>query len=242
MILISETGQKSGRIKVAVIDSGIDTQVSGLNGFVIHSTGFGIDKEGYIKENSTLPVRNLHGTAVALIIRHICCDAEFISLNVLDEKLSADGRVLAYALSQVFDYSPDIIHMSLGTIKKRYIFPFKKIVGEAKRLNIPLVAAAENTGRISYPAYLRGVIGVKADVFSNCMNYSYRRGFFYGPIGTEGINSIEEIPAISKSRGTSMAAAYISGHLAEILKKNKKLSHGEAREALKRNMFIGGDL
>jgi len=206
-----------------------------LNECVIQSTGFGVNSEGYIEENSTLPVRNLHGTIVAEIIRHICSDVEFISVNILDEDLSSDGRILAYSLSRVFDYKPDIIHMSLGTVKKRYIFPLRKIVKEAKKLNITMVAAAENLGRVSYPAYLKGVIGVKADRFDDCMQYSYNQGFFYAPAGIDGIESLQslqEISALGNIRGTSLSAAYISGHLARLLKDKNNFSYNEAKEAL----------
>ena len=226
---IGETGRK---IKVAVIDSGINTEISDLQDSVIHSTGFGINSDGYITENSNIPVRSLHGTAVAMIIRHICSEVEFISVNILDENLLTDGRTLAYSLSRVFDYNPDIIHMSLGTLKKRYIFPLRKIVKEAKRLNIQLVAAAENAGRISYPAYLKGVFGVKSDMFDDCMQYSYNRGFFYASPWTYGIECIQKIPEIRTARGTSMSAAYMSGHLAEILKTKNNISHKEAKEIL----------
>ncbi len=183
-----------------------------------------------------MPVIHMHGTTVALIIRHICSDVEFISINILNENLTTDGRVLAYALSQIFDYEPDIIHLSLGTLKKRYIFPLRKIVNEAKRLNIPLVAAAHNLGKISFPAYFKDVIGVKADFFDNCMQYSYKRGFFYAPIGTTGIECIQQILSIRDAKGTSMAAAYITGQLAQILKNNNNLTPKEAKEALIKNI------
>ncbi|WP_278245952.1 S8 family serine peptidase [Ruminiclostridium cellobioparum] len=219
-------------MRIAVIDSGINAGLFDLNEYVIHSTGFYINSQGYIAESNMLPVRNLHGTAVAMIIRHICSDVEFISVNVLDENLSTDGRVLAYALSQVFDYRPDIIHMSLGTLKRRYIFPLKKIIKEAKKLNVLLVAAAENSGKTSYPAYLNGVIGVKSGFFENYKQYSYKKGFFLAPDGTKGIAHIQEVPVMKNSRGTSMSAAYISGHLAEILKKYKNFSANDATRIL----------
>lgn len=203
-----------------------------MNYRVIKSTGFGINGKGYIEEYNNLPIRSLHGTTVAMIIRHICSDVEFISINILDENLSTDGRILVYSLSQVFDDPPDIIHMSLGTMKKKYIFPFKKIVKEAKKLNILLVAAAENSGKVSYPAYLKGVFGVKSDSFENCKQFYYNSGFFYAPFGTHGIDCIQEIPSIRNANGTSMSAAYITGHLAEILKNNRNLSLSEAKDAL----------
>jgi len=199
---------------------------------VVHATGFGVNSEGYIEQNSGFPVRNLHGTIVALIIRHLCSDVEFVSMNILDENLKTDGRILTFSLRHVFDYKPDIIHMSLGTMKKRYILSLKRIVNQAKKLNVPIVSAAENSGRVSYPAYLKDVIGVKAGEFENCMQYSYKNSFFYAPFGTEGIESIQKIPDMRKVRGTSMSAAYISGHLAVMLKNNNNLSFREAKMAL----------
>lgn len=203
-----------------------------LHECVTYSYGYGVNSEGYIEKNSTLPIRNLHGTIVAAIIRHICSEVEFISVNILDENLTTDGRILAYSLSQVFDYKPHIIHMSLGTVKKRYIFPMRKIVKEAERHNVMLVAAAENLGRVSYPAYLKGVIGVKSDRFEDSMQYSYKSKFFYAPGGISGIECLQQIPYIQNVRGTSLSAAYISGHLARILKDNKDLCYKKAKEAL----------
>ncbi len=226
---MSEKGRK---IRIAIIDSGIDTQISDLKESVIKSTGYGINNKGYIEENKNMPVRNLHGTTVAMIIRCICRDVELISVNILDENLMADGRVFVNSLSQVFDDFPDIIHMSLGTLKKKYIIPLHKIVKEAKKLNIPLVAATNNSGKTSYPAYLTGVFGVKSDLLDNYKQYYYQRGFFYAPIGTEGIDCIQEISSIKNAKGTSIAAAYITGHLAVLLKNNQNLSLKEAKAAL----------
>lgn len=220
------------KVKIAVIDSGINTQISDLKNYVVHSTGFGINSDGYITENRNIPVRNLHGTAVAMIIRNICSDVEFISINILDENLLTDGRIFMYSLNKVFDYKPDIIHMSLGTLKKRYIVQMKRIIKEAKRLNIQLVAAADNSGKASYPAYLKGVFGVKSDTFNDCTLYSYKDGFFYAPLGTYGIECIQKISDIRNAEGTSMSAAYISGHLAGILESNNNFSYKEIKEVL----------
>lgn len=206
-----------------------------LKEYVILSTGFTINNDRYIVENSTLPIRNLHGTIIASIILHICNQVEFISIDILDENLSTDGRILAYSLSAVFDYNPDIIHMSLGTVKKYYILPLRKIIKKAKKLKIPIVAAADNSGKTSYPAYLRGVIGVKSKIFNSYMQYSYKHGFFYAPLGVDGL-ICKELIKYRKSRGTSMSAAYITGHLAEILNNNEQLSYKEVKKALIKNI------
>ncbi|NLI11742.1 MAG: S8 family serine peptidase, partial [Peptococcaceae bacterium] len=71
-------------------------------------------------------------------------------------------------------------------------------------------------GRISYPAYLKGIIGVKADIFDSCFQYYYNNGFFHAPLSAEGIPGFEEI-GYKLVNGTSISSAYITGHVANIL-------------------------
>ena len=191
----------------------------------------------------TIPVRNNHGTFISLIILCICEDVEFISFNVLDEQLKTDARVLLSATSQVFDYEPDIIHMSLGTEKKRYWLDFKKILWEAKKKNVFLVSAASNSGSASYPAYMHGVFGVKADKRLVGSEYYYQKGFFYAPVGVEHIPDVQKIPDYQMACGSSMSAAYITGHLAKYLynlSENSKWNYNEAKKILIRNIMLKG--
>jgi hypothetical protein len=202
-------------IRIAVIDSGIDTAISGLDKNVVFSTGFRINDKGYITEYPDMETKYQHGTIVSLIIRHICSNVEFISINILNDNISTDGRVLLYAMSKAFDYHPDIIHMSLGTTKWKYKGYIRKITKEADRQNISLVAAANNQGSVSYPAYVKGVFGVKGGNFKEIMQYSYRDDFFYAPLNASGIQGYDG-KDLKEACGTSISAAYITGHIANI--------------------------
>ena len=229
---------KQKKIRVAVIDSGIDTQISSLSECIKDFTAYEINEQGYIQENKKIPVRNLHGTLVSMIIHNICPEIELISVNILDENLETEGRVLLYALSRVFDYKPDIIHMSLGTLSKKYIFSFKKIVREANKKKVLIVAAAGPIGKKSYPAYLRGVFGVKILWEKKHYQYKYEKGFFYAPYDTKSIEKIQRIPEVKDEMGSSISAAYITGEIAEILREHQNLTYKDVKKLLVKRIVL----
>ncbi|WP_340148331.1 S8 family serine peptidase [Ruminiclostridium hungatei] len=202
-------------VRIVVIDSGIDTEISDLGKYVAVSTGFRLNEEGYITEYPQMEVRYQHGTIISLIIRHICSSIELISLNILNENAATDGRILLYAMSRALDYQPDIVHMSLGTARWKYKRYIRRIAREADRRNIALVAAASNQGPESYPACVKGVFGVKGGNFSENLHYSYKSGFFYAPLNAAGVPGYGG-EDLSRASGTSISAAFITGHLANI--------------------------
>lgn len=214
------------KIKIAIIDSGIDSSVSDLSMYVKKSTGLCINEAGYIVEDATMHVRHPHGTLVALVIRDLCDNVEFTSINILNERLAADGRVLLRAIDLALTEKPDIVHLSLGTTSFRYWFAFKRLIKKARTVNSHIVAAANNQGKRSYPAYLGGVTGVKADArLENKYNYYYKSGFFYAPCETNSIKGINEIKA--HIGGSSTAAAFISGQVACLL--SVDVSNGKSK-------------
>jgi subtilisin family serine protease len=221
-------------VKVAIIDSGIDTSVHDLSNYVKKAVGFRVNEEGYIIEDADKEVKHEHGTAIALIIKHICSNVEFISVNILNENLNADGRVLIYAMEQTLQFKPDIIHMSLGTTKWRHILPIKSIVRQACKENIILVSAANNEGLRSYPAYLKGVVGVKAFGRGGYEDIYFEEGFYHAPFHTMGIPGIEELKRKNQG-GSSMAAAYITGAIARI----KFESNSATTEEVKTHLYNG---
>ncbi len=210
--------------------------ISGLDKSILESTGFKVNEEGYITEYPNMETKYQHGTIVSLIIRHICSSVKFISINILNDNVSTDGRVLLHAISKAFDYRPDIIHMSLGTTKWRYKGYMKKIIREADRQNITLVAAASNHGLVSYPAYVKGVFGVKGGDFKEITQYGYQDGFFYAPLSAAGISGYGG-KDLKEACGTSVSAAYISGHIANI-----KLNGGNLNNRIIKSVLINNSI
>jgi hypothetical protein len=202
-------------VPIVVIDSGIDRSVADLDRYVMEETGYTLNADGDIVEND-LPVRNEHGTMAALIIRYICPQIAITSINILDEQLRSDGRILIQAFDNAVDRNPKIIHMSLGTPRLRYRFALKRLVNKAWERNIAVVAADSNDFKNVYPASLRHVVGVRADLYNQTITYTYKKKYFYGPPGLQNIHGIESLKH-KQAFGCSMAAAYITGYLSRIL-------------------------
>lgn len=148
-------------ITIVIIDTGIDETKSDLKLFITKKTGYRINDEGYIIEDKNMQNINIHGTLIALIIRQFCKNIDIININILNENLNTDMRVLLVALEKALLFRPNIIHLSLGTKRLIHSFSLRKIIDKAKKNNIIIVAAANNDRSKSYPAYQRGVIGVK---------------------------------------------------------------------------------
>jgi len=217
IINIDRTNSKKP-VKIFVIDSGIDINKSDLRKYVKNSTGFGINNDGYIAEEKTRGVTNDHGTAVSLIIRDIFSKVEFTSVNILSEQLTTDARILIYTLCCCIENKPDIIHLSLGTRTYFYSFALRKVVKEALKNQIIIVAALDNNLGKCYPAYLKGVFGVKGDKRAKKKDYYFDGRFWIAPFGTDGILGIDQLDFNPKYIvGNSMSAAYITGHIAKLI-------------------------
>lgn len=205
-------------VKIFVVDSGINRNVSDLDQYVTHSTGYGINKDSYIAEDNTREVKNLHGTVISLIIRDIFNKVELTSVNILNENLKTDARILIYSLSWCLENKPDIIHLSIGTRSFFYSFPLRKIIKEARKNNILVVAAHDNFQGTSYPASIRGVFGVKRPEELTKYEFSHSKNIWLAPNGIDGIEGVSELKGIPNDiKGNSMAAAYITGHIAKIV-------------------------
>jgi hypothetical protein len=220
---------------IALIDSGIDINKSDLGKLVRISTGFSI-KNGYIVEDKEKPIESEHATAISLIIREVAeQDIDFISINILNERLSTDFRVLIHALYYALDeLKPNIIHLSLGTTKLSHYFYLRDIVEKAIDDDVIIVASANNCIRPSLPAFMKGVFGVKSSPDFDSHSYGFDGWFFRAsPIlnGVSGSDCLER----QDYKGNSFAAAYITGHIAKIIRCNGRIGRENILSILKEN-------
>lgn len=210
------------KISVVIIDGGIDLTVSDLSNYIVCSKGFGVNSEGFISEISETKPSGIHGTCVAMIIRDICVDTELISFKILNERMATDSRVMIYAMNEAIKLEPDMIHMSIGTTNRKYASYIKQLVDMAMQKNITVVASCNNFGIKAYPANLKGVIGVKSLRYTNLKGKIYKkRKYYYAPAKMIDILGQEELKSSQKMSGTSIAAAYVTGHLAQRRFENK---------------------
>ncbi|MCP3794900.1 S8 family serine peptidase [Paenibacillus sp. S33] len=225
-------------VKIVVLDSGIDIDKGGLVEHVKESIRFSLDRNGTVLEKNEFSYNNDHGTAVAMAIKHITPNIEFISMNILNEELRSDGRLLLYAFKRAIEYNPDIVHMSLGTKSLRYAKPLKRLSCEAQDHKIFVVAAANNDKVRSLPARLANVIGVKSTSNLDPENYCYTNKYFYACDNVNNVKKIDEIPNYKHLIGSSIAAAFISGHIARLISKID-FRYDEINSLLKRGTLGG---
>ncbi len=204
------------RIRIVLIDSGVDLSVDDMSHYVESQTYYYIDPEGWIKDNQDAPNDNMHGTSMALIIRDICPDASIISYKVLNERAAADSRLVLHAFFNAIALVPHIIHLSLGTTELKYKKFFKYLVRKAVEKNIITVSACHNGNKLSYPAFIKRVIRVKGVYGVDQSFCKYKKGIYYASSDASVIKGIDG-SAHLLAGGNSSAAAFVTGMIARIL-------------------------
>lgn len=146
-------GEKN-RIKIAVMDSGIDVSEDVRVAERVNL----VDEEKQIApyyEDITS-----HGTSIAGIIADINPDAEIYSVRVLDAKNTATLERVVEGIYWCIEHDIDVINMSFGTTADRTAL--KSAVRDAEEAGILMVGAVGNSGKdtVEYPAAYDGVIAV----------------------------------------------------------------------------------
>lgn len=215
----------NNRVKVVVIDSGIDINNMELKGKISHRLGLIIDENGKIKKVENPKCRNIHGTIIASCINHMWNNIELIDINILNENLMTNGETLIEALKIAEEFHPHVVNLSLGTLKLKYCLRLKRVINKLVKNNTIIVSAVDNRGARTYPAAFKNVVGVKSqevDIGKIC----YKHGYFYAsPWLKKDIIYCEDY---KKYCGNSIATAYVSGWI------SKEISEG--------NLDIQGNL
>lgn len=212
-------------IKIAVLDSGINDNISVLKGKV---------KDRYnTLSNSTLTNDQLgHGTMVASIISSSPNEytisgvnpyAELYDVQVLNEMGIGEVSNIVKGIEWAIEKQVDIINISFGVSDADE--SLEQVIYKALSSNIVVVAAAGNTFglTVEYPAKYEGVYSISA-VDENLKLYSHSaRGkidYVFPGVNVPVINHHEELELQS---GTSFATAYATGILSLILQNNNNL-------------------
>jgi hypothetical protein len=210
------------RIRIGIIDSGINPWHSHV-GSVEGGIAFNLESETKVTASSDFRDELGHGTAIAGIIREKAPSANLYAVKIFHESLAAPLVLLKAALEWAINEQMKIIHLSLGM----------NIVDDAGRLKelgelcqkafnekIIIVAAARNPDDLVVPASLETVIGVYwlrgAD--KDYLAYHPGKKIEFGTCGWP--RSLPGYPPGFNFCGSSFAAAYITGKVAQILKEN----------------------
>ena len=222
-------GSSGSGVRVAVIDSGIESDHPAVGGSVKEGVIVDYDRDADLSVRITDDPKPTdifgHGTACAGIIHSIAPGAEILSVRVIGSDLSGKAMQFAGGLRWAIEHGMNVVNMSLSTSRREYFALFHALADDAYFNNILLVSAVNNLPAPSYPSLYSSVISVAAHEGTDPFRY------FYNPsppveFGAPGIDL--RVAWLDKGysviTGNSFAAPHITGLVALILGKHPKLT------------------
>lgn len=204
------------KIKVAVIDSGIDQKDDFWKSIKVQNISI-------INGNVTLckSTNNFHGNDVAKIIYSECSNIELISIQILNEDNKGIVSDLICAMQLCICLNVEIINLSLGTVYGgKNIIALNEVCELAQRKNVTIIASNTNIiDKNSYPARFKSVLSIGHDNRKNSIctvdKNSKEILFKYDYV------SVPSKDKIQIRKGTSYLCPKIVGLYCELLLHNK---------------------
>ena len=221
-------------IRVALLDDGLDYKKK----ITFSCEGmYKAEDERIITDVAQNSPINSHGFICAHIIYSYSREnVEIVSYRVKRQDEEGDIHDLETAFNNALDRKVDIIHMSIGSCESRDRRRLKKLCNKAKRRHILVIAATDNDGAITYPAFFKNVIGVGHNIrgIGNRILYieNSRLGVDVEVCSPRNIK-LDECISEKLPYCNSFAAAEVTGIVALLIDRVGKLSVKEVRHNLK---------
>jgi subtilisin family serine protease len=221
-------------VKIAIIDTGVDTKHPDLEGQIQHSKDF-------VAQKSLDSFGDSHGTAIAGVIAAkpnngqgivgIAPDSSVIALKacwgVKAGSLEAicNSFTLALAINTAIEMSVDVLNLSLTG---PYDPLLAKLIEKAVQQGIIIIASQTDRDdkKSGFPAQQRGVIGVQS-ITNKAVQSSY--GNHMLTISAPGESILTTLPdgAYDFVSGNSLATAHVSGLAALLLQLKQSITQQE---------------
>ena len=169
---VINTGRRRDYTVIAIIDDGIsDLYIDRdkiIQDLIITSAG------DIHERKSNQPVITDHGTTIARIILRYIPEATFCSLSIFQSlPLCANCAQMYAAFKWCLEHDVPIINASIGTEDMSCRKDMQSIVRKIQKSGKIIIAAESNKGKKCIPAYLEGVIRVRAN--PTFYGFSYMR-------------------------------------------------------------------
>lgn len=221
-------------VRVAVVDSGIDTEHPDLKGKVRESVE-AVNEDGKISfRPSTSGDQAGHGTACAGIITSVAPDVDLYSVKVLGPNASGSGEMFLVGLDYAIKQKFQVINLSLGTTKREYFGPIHDLLDRAYHAGCIIVAAANNLPYPSYPSiFSSSVVSVVKRAGGDPFNFGYRYGHVIELVAP-GVEVKTTWPGggYRQLTGNSFACPYMVGVIALLLEAHPTLTPFQVKTIL----------
>lgn len=215
----------NNRVKVAVLDTGIDKEHEYLRNNIIGGIAFESTDE-YIITSDKYDDKNGHGTACSSIIKKEFKGVEIFSVKVLDDDGKSNVQILEESLKYLLKTNIRLINLSLSLLNNEMTHDLYEICNELERNNKIIVCSLANGFEESYPAIFDNVIGVKGFILEDENSFWYNKhkkiqciidnnSYFYCDLN----NSYKLF-----GKCNSQAAAKLTGKIARILSVDPDIS------------------
>jgi subtilisin len=226
---------RTGRgVRVAVVDSGIDTEHPDLKGKVKESVE-AVTEDGRIEfRPSTSGDQAGHGTACAGIITSVAPDVDLYSVKVLGPKASGSGDMFLVGLDYAIKQKFRVINLSLGTTKRDFFAPLHDLLDRAYQAGCIVVSAANNLPYPSYPSiFSSSVVSVVKRAGGDPFNFGYRYGQVIELVAP-GVEVKTTWPGggYRQLTGNSFACPYVVGIIALIVEAYPNLTPFQVKTIL----------
>jgi subtilisin family serine protease len=212
-------------VRVAIVDSGIDTEHPDLKGKVRESVE-AVAEDGKINfRPSTSGDQAGHGTACAGIITSIAPNAELYSVKVLGPNASGSGDMFLVGLDYAIKQKFQVINLSLGTTKRDYFGPLHDLLDRAYHAGCIVVAAAN--------IFSSSIVSVVKRAGGDPFNFGYRYGHVIELVAP-GVEVKTTWPGggYRQLTGNSFACPYIVGIIALLMEAYPNLTPFQVKTIL----------
>jgi subtilisin len=230
-------GSTGAGVRVAIIDSGLESDHPALGGMVRGGVIVEYDEQAPDKvriEPDEQPIDIFgHGTACAGIIHSLAPEAELYSIRVLGRDLKGRAVQFAGGLRWALENHIQVINLSLSTNREEFYALFHQLTDEAYFKNAILVSAVNNYPMSRSPSLYSSVISVAAHEGKDPFT------FYYNPLppvefGAPGIDvRVAWVNGgYTISTGNSFAAPHIAGIVALIRARHPELTPFQIKTVL----------